>query len=95
MALWTPFGIWDTRQDALLDVLWDALGGRPWETPLGDDLGGRPLGNALGERPWGTLLEDALGGHPRDTSILGKFGIVLNSFNKNKEKYYNFAENIS
>ena len=68
MALWTPFGIWDTCQDALLDVLWNALGGCPWETPFGDDLGGRPLGNALGGRPWGTPNGDALGGRPWGTS---------------------------
>ena len=65
MALWTPFGIWDTRQDALLDVLWDALGGRPWETPLGDDLGGTPFG----ERPWGTPLGNAHGGRSWRTPL--------------------------
>ena len=60
MALWTPFGIWDTRQDALLDVLWDALGGRPWETPLGDDLGDALWGTPLGE----DLLGDVQGTPP-------------------------------
>ena len=55
---------------------------------------GMPLVEVLGDRPFGTPLWGRPWGRPQQ-HIFGKFRIVLNSFSKNREKYYNFAENIS